>query len=446
MNRKFTYILLLVLFLGTSAFVVLKYNNKLQNKVVAFYPLLERNGKATQLPEWNNTKNKANDLIRIVRETPEDLKSTLALATLYIQEARVTGNYDYYDAAAMKYIDEALVREPQNFEALVLKALLQLSQHHFSEALATAQKAKTLNPYNAFIYGLMVDGSVEMGDYKGAVAYADKMISIRPDLRSYSRVSYLREIHGDDAGAIEAMKMAVDAGSYGDEPTAWARTQLARLYENTGDLKSAEMHYIIASEHRPGYGYALAGLGHIAMGNKDYVKAINLYKQADSSLNDYALKEQLAELYLLTGQKDKASATINTIIKSLNEAAEEGEGSINHHADKELAYVYLLNNKFDKALQHALAEYNRRPDNIEVNEAVAWAYLKKGDHKQAASFIQTALNTGSKNPTLLCRAGLIYLNAGETQKSKLLLMEALKNNPNIDPVLKTESALALQKM
>jgi tetratricopeptide (TPR) repeat protein len=242
------------------------------------------------------------------------------------------------------------------------------------------------------------------------------------------------------------MQMAVDAGGYGDEPTSWARTQLARLYEFTGDIKRAEMHYTIASEERPGYAHALAGLGHVAMTNKDYIKAINLYRQAESSLNDYALKEQLAELYLLTGEKDKADATINTIIKELNEAAEEGEGSINHHADKELAYVYLLNNNYDKALQHALAEYNRRPDNIEVNEALAWAYFKKGNNQKAQSFIEKALVTNSKNPTLLCRAGLIYFKAGEKEMAKMALAGALKNNASIDPVLKTESEGVLKKI
>ena len=50
---------------------------------------------------------------------------------------------------------------------------------------------------------------------------ADKMVSIRPDLRSYSRISYLREIHGDMPGAIEAMKMAIQAGYPGYEDRAW---------------------------------------------------------------------------------------------------------------------------------------------------------------------------------------------------------------------------------
>ena len=446
MKKKFTYLLLLVFFFGMTAFVFIRYGQKLKSQEVAFYPLLERKGTAALLPEWASTKNNGDKLIRIVRETPTDTKSTLALVALYIQEARVTGNYTYYDAAAMKYINDLLAREPQNFEALILKAILQLSQHHFSDALQTAATAQKINPYNAFVYGIMVDGNVEMGNYPAAVGNSDKMMSIRPDIRSYARVSYLREIHVDYSGSIEAMKRTVEAGAFGDEGTEWSRIQLARLYESTGEIRTAEMHYTIALDERPGYGYAIAGLGHIAMANKDYAKAIGLYQQADSVMNDYALKEQLAELYILTAQKEKAATAINNIIDELTKAAKEGEQSINHHADKELAYVYLLKNEPGKALEHAMIEYNRRPDNIDVNEAVAWAYYKNDEEQKALPYIERALRTNCKNPVLLSRAGLIFAKTGDAAKARSLLQQAQKNNPNIDPILKREAGAALKTL
>ena len=103
----------------------------------------------------------------------------------------------YYDMAAMQQVNAVLEKEPSNFHALTYKALIYLSQHHFADGLKTALEAKKINPYNAFVYGLLVDACVETGDYTAAVEYSDKMISIRPDIRSYSRISYLREIHGD---------------------------------------------------------------------------------------------------------------------------------------------------------------------------------------------------------------------------------------------------------
>ncbi|HVF97618.1 MAG TPA: hypothetical protein VM871_09865 [Flavisolibacter sp.] len=439
MKKKFTYLALVILFFSATAFVVLRMKGKVQNKVTAFYPLKERKGQLASAPDWAVTKERGDKLIRIVRDKPEDTKSVLALATLYIQEGRASGDYTYYNEAALKYIDGVLAAEPKNFEALILKSVVELSAHHFAEGLQTAEKAKAINPYNAYVYGLITDGNVELGNYKAAVENLDKMVSIRPDLRSYSRISYLREIHGDIPGAIEAMKQAVEAGLPGDEGTEWARVQLAKLYEYAGDAKAAEMHYTVALQQRPGYAYAIAGLGNIAAANKDYQKASSLYNQADTSLQDLSFKEKLAETSLLAGDKEKADKILNTIIDAFTKAAKEGETSINHHADKELAAVYLLKNDFKKSLEHAVAEYSRRPANIEVNEGVAWALYKAGNVQRALPYLDVALKTGSKNPTLLCRAGLIYAKAGNKEKAKELLAQGLKVNPLIDPLLLEES-------
>ncbi len=441
MKKNFIYILLIAFFFSISAFVVLRYSinqTKLKN---AKYPLIERKDTKAIAAEWQETKATAQKLIDRLQYNPKDIKAAIALSTLYIQEARITGNYVYYDAAAIKYINSVLEDQPDNFEALTLKALLYMSQHHFADGLAIAEKAQKINPYNALIYGIIVDGNVEMGNYKAAVENSDKMVSIRPDIRSYARISYLREIHGDYPGAIEAMKLAVNAGGTGDEPTEWTRIQLARLYENTGDLKSAEMHYIIALQERPGYPYATAGLGHIAMVNKDYPKAISYYGQAASSVNDYAIQEQLSQLYKWSGDTTKANSLLQNIIDGMNNDGKKGDQdeSIGHYADRELAYAYLLQNDTENALKHALIEYNRRPENIDVNETVAWVYYQSGNFQKAANYINTALKTNCRNPTLLCQAGLIYAKAGDKIKANKFLAEALKNNPGIDIELKEEA-------
>ncbi len=448
MKKKFIYLLLIVFFFSISAFVVIRYSinqTKLKN---ATYPLIERKDAKASSAEWQKTKEAAQKLINTVQYNPKDIKAAIALSTLYIQEARITGDYVYYDAAAMKYINSVLEDQPDNFEALTLKALLYMSQHHFGDGLAIAEKAQKINPYNALIYGIIVDGNVEMGNYTAAVENAEKMVSIRPDIRSYARISYLREIHGDYPGAIEAMKLAVDAGGAGDEPTEWTRIQLARLYENTGDLKSAEMHYLIALQERPEYPYATAGLGHIAMVKKDYQKAIAYYEKASASVNDYSIQEQLSQLYRLNGDTKKANAVLQNIIDGMNNDGKKGDQdeSIGHYADRELAYAYLLQNDNANALKHALVEYNRRPENIDVNQTIAWVYYKSQDFKKAATYIDVALKTNCKNPTLLCQAGLIYAKAGNKIKAKELLEQGLKNNPAIDLELKDESEKTLKDL
>jgi tetratricopeptide (TPR) repeat protein len=124
----------------------------------------------------------------------------------------------------------------------------------------------------------------------------------------------------------------------------------------------------------------------------------------------------------------------------------KNKDSMGHYADREIAYACLANNDFDKALEHALLEYNRRPDNIDVNEMVAWVYYSKGDFAKALPYIKVAMKTNCKNPVLLCRAGLIYAKAGDKAMAKSLLQEAMKNDPGISPSLKMESERVLQTL
>ncbi|MEO8416888.1 MAG: tetratricopeptide repeat protein [Ginsengibacter sp.] len=448
MNKKITYPILIIFFFSVSAFVVIRYSLHQSRFRGATYPLVERKNTLATSVEWQGTKKIAQELIDKLQATPNDAKSAIALSSLYVQEGRVTGNYIYYDAAAMKYINIVLENQPDNFEALTLKSLIYMSQHHFADGLTIAEKAQKINPYNALIYGMLVDGNVEMGNYNAAVDNSDKMDSIRPDIRSYSRISYLREIYGDYPGAIEAMKLAVGAGGAGDEPTEWTRIQLARLYENTGDLKSAEMHYLIALEERPGYGYATAGLGHIAMANKDYKKALFYYEKAAAVLNDFAIQEQLSQLYRLDGNAIKADSLLVNIIERMNTDGKKGEQdeSIGHYADRELAYAYLAANNNEDALKHALIEYGRRPDNIDVNQTVAWVYYKMKEYDKALPYINAALKTNCKNPVLLCNAGLIYAKTNQQGLAKSTLSAALKNDPNIDPELEVESENVLKTL
>jgi tetratricopeptide (TPR) repeat protein len=441
MKKSTMYGFSVFLFVLAAAGIFFKYKSDETKKANRLYPVLDRKGSGAETAEFRAVLARSEALIKKVKAKPGDSKSSLALASLYVQEARASGNYMYYDQAALKYVNAVLNKEPQNFEALSMKALLMLSQHHFAEGLQLAEAAKSINPYNAFIYGLIVDGHVEMGNYSAAVENADKMVSIRPDIRSYARISYLREIYGDYPGSIDAMKMAVEAGVPGDEGTEWSRIQLARLYENTGNLKNAQMHYAIALQNRPAYAHALAGLGRIAAAGGDLNGAIHYYLQADSLVNDYSIKEELADVYKAMGENEKAAALASAVISGMNEAAanEKKDDSSGHYSDREMAYAYLKINKYDKALEHARLEYNRRPENIDVNETLAWVYYSKADYAKALPYAKAALKTNSKNPVLLCRMGMVFFKNGDTATAAALLKAGLQLNPNINIELKKEA-------
>jgi tetratricopeptide (TPR) repeat protein len=241
-------------------------------------------------------------------------------------------------------------------------------------------------------------------------------------------------------GAIEAMKLAVDAGAPGDENTEWCRVQIGKLYEQLGRIKEAEMQHSIALGERENFPHALIGLARIATAQKDYTKALSLFMQADSVSADHTIKEGIAEVYSLMGETDKSKEMAEKNIEHMKSISMDG------NEDLETAHAYIGVGRYDKALEHAMIEYKRRPNNIEANETVAIVYYKKTEYTKAVPFIEAALKTNCKKPELLCNAGMIYAKAGDKAKAKMYLHDALKNDPLISASVKIESEEILNSL
>lgn len=388
-------------------------------------PLFERKGELAAAVEWQKTKLRVDELQKKIKENPKDIKSRLQVAVIYLSEARITGEHPYYYPAVLKILDGVLAIDPKNFEATTYKASVKMSQHQFAEARALAEKARQINPDNAYVYGVLVDANVELGDYDQAVLMSDKMQALKPSLEAYSRASYLREIYGNYPSSIEAMKLAVQAGLPGSEPQCWAKNTLGQLYETTGQLKEAKQQYEEILSMRPSYAFALRGKARLLKEAKDYDMALAELAKAAKILPEFSFHEEMAEIYELKGEKQKAQKKYSEVILMLDEDAKSG-----HSVDLELCKLYTKAGKLDSAKVYGLKEYAKRPKNIDVNHALAWVYFQEKDIAKAQQLMAVAMRTGSKDPELLQMASVIELAAGNKDKGKKLLAQAKKTNPD----------------
>lgn len=365
--------------------------------------LLERKGELANAVEWKKTQEKTEELKAKLEVNPEDLKTRLQLATIFITEQRITGEHHYYYPAIEKILNSVLSIDPKNFEASVYKASLRMSQHQFADAKKIGEEAMNINPNNAYVYGILVDANVELGNYEQAIAMSDKMQAIKPSLESYSRASYLREIYGDYTGSIEAMKLAVQAGLPASEPQCWSRNVLGDLYYNTGNLAAAESAFAENLAMRPSYAPSMAGLAKVETKKKNYARAIALLDSANAIMPQAAFEEQKADVYLAMGENKKAMDKYAEVQKLLIEDANSGH----HSVSLELCRSFIKTNQWDSAKKYAMMEYALRPKNIDVNNELAWIAYNQEDIANAKAYLKTALSTNSKNPDLLQRAALI---------------------------------------
>ena len=363
--------------------------------------LLDRNPAIRNGEEWDEVQNYYGTFRKNMTDGESVNTNRLNLAQLFILEARVTGEHGHYYPAALQLTedilaDPELTDEDLRFRTLTTKAGIQLSQHEFAPALETAKLAIRLNPYNAQIYGVLVDAHVELGDYDQAVRMVDRMNEIRPDLRSYARTSYVREIHGRTDGAIKAMERAVEAGYPAYEETAWAQLTLGELYQRYGQLDEAERAYRRILVARPNYPFAVAALAGVAYERGNVQEAVEQYEAAIALIPEFGFYESLARLYRAEGQDEKADALVAQIWPMLEDDVASG-----HNMNMEYANIYLdLSPDLDKALAYAEKEYANRPDNIDVNRLLARVRVARGELDAARPHLEKAAKTGSVHPEL----------------------------------------------
>src|SRR2546422_3031492 len=146
-----------------------------------------------------------------LRVKPDDWKSVDQLAAAYLQKVREVGDPSYYGKAEA-LLRDALAHDSADPEATASMGLLALARHQFTAGLAWGAKARALDPAASRPLGIIGDAEIELGRYPDAVKSLQQMIDLRPDLSSYARGSYIRELLGDVGGAIAAMQQAVGAG------------------------------------------------------------------------------------------------------------------------------------------------------------------------------------------------------------------------------------------
>lgn len=358
-----------------------------------------------------------------LRQNPNDPSLYAQLGLAMLQKVRETADPTLYPQAQMAF-DNALKRDPQQLDAITGQGILALARHDFKEALVWGQKAQALNPFRAQILGISVDGQVELGRYDEAVNTLQKMVDMRPDLASYSRVSYLRELYGDVDGAIKAMQTAVSGAVPGTEQWSWTQVQLGNLYFNRGDLTNAELIYRQVLQMKPDYAYAQAGLARVQAAQGNLKDAIATYAAVVKRLPLADMVITLGEWYEASGNQAAAKQQYDlvNVIQQLNASA-------GMNVDLELA---LFNaNHGDKVLaeKQARTVYGYRPT-ILAADTLAWALYQNGKYAEAQTYSEKALRLGTRDAMLHFHAGMIAAALQDKAKANEHLKLALTINPH----------------
>ena len=339
------------------------------------------------------------DMERRLREQPGDVNAAVLLADALLRQARATTDGRPANRAA-EVLKTVLTEDPVQYDALRMLGAIDLSQHHFRDALNVANRARDLRPEDAWNYGVMGDALIELGDYEKAFEAFDTMMTLRPSAAAYARVSYARELRGDLQGALQAMDLAAKATPPQDpEAQAWYATHIGELYLKLGMFDEANRAYRQAIFVFANYPLAVIGQGKVKVARGDRDGALALYLDQMKRTPTLDLASRIGDLYLEAGNAAES--------EHYYQLAEDLAGPPVAQTEANLAlFLANHNRKLAEAVKVAEAVAGIRRD-IFTEDALAWAYFKVGRIDEAKAASARALRTGTRDEQLLSRAAQI---------------------------------------
>ncbi len=376
-----------------------------------------------------------------VRQAPDTVLAYVLLGNAYLQHVRETGDPSDYGRAAAAF-DEALARDGQNVDALIGKGTLALARHEFAEALELGQRARALAPKTARVHGVIVDAQTELGMYDEAVKSTQTMVDLRPDLASWSRVSYQRELRGDIDGAIEAMDRAFKAAQgTSTENREYLRVLIGDLYLLKNDPQTAEKVHRASLATSPGFVWALAGLARARAAQGDLDEAIDLYQQAVDTIPLPEFAIALGEAQEAAGRTAEAEQTYE-LVRAIQKLFEANGVNV----DLDLA-LFEADHGDDPsaAVELARRAYEDQP-NVKAADALAWALYRAGRLDEARRYAEEAVRLGTPYGRFFFHAGMIAKAQGDTAAARQYLTRAAEDHPHFSPLDGPRARAELQSL
>jgi len=338
-----------------------------------------------------------------VEASPKAFQFYNELAFALCREARDKSDIALYDEANLA-LDQALSLSSGNYEALKLRAAVLLGKREFQEALKLSQNLNKKVPDDIGGWALLTDANSALGNYAEAERDAQWILDLRPGSSlGFEKAAALRELFGDNEGAVEFYEEALRRTSQSDaDQRAWLLTQKARVMLAAGNPKAAGEILVEVFRLFPNSQQASLVLADVKAASGDYKDAAAIFEKCYQAVPTCGVLYRWANALRQAGQNEKAALQFAAF-----ETKARAEIAKTYNANLELI-AYYCDHKSDpaEALRIATLESSRRKDAATL-AAFAWALYQNGKFNEAKAQMDRALAVGVRDPNYLCHAALI---------------------------------------
>jgi tetratricopeptide (TPR) repeat protein len=360
-------------------------------------------GVEVDLPASASTDQRIAILQRAARDGLVGAEGYASLGNAYLQKARENGDPGYYSRAERSF-DAALRRDGRNVGAVLGAGTLAGLRHDFREQLRLGIEARRLEPGLA-AFPVIADAQIELGRYGAAERTLQRMLDVKPNLASYARASYLRELSGDTAGAIEAMRLAASAGGT-PENVAYVQVLLGDLELQRGRVAAARLAYASGLRALPGYPAGMVGLARADAAGGDLGRAAARLRRAAERLPLTSTLVLLSQVERSLGHPAAAAASLDTA------RAQQRLYRAAATAPDAEAVVFEADHGSPAAAVALGRRVWRAAPSVRSADALGWALTRSGRPAAGYAFARRAVALGSRDAAFRLHAAIAAEEAG----------------------------------
>ncbi|MBY0377445.1 MAG: tetratricopeptide repeat protein, partial [Gammaproteobacteria bacterium] len=321
-------------------------------------------------------------------------------------------------AAKAKY-QTVLQQNPQEFEGLVLLAMLLIQEKEYANALGYFLQAEKEVPTHPQIQVHLANTYKLLEKSELALQHYQKALTLKPDYAEahhnlanlYAQLQNNQEaiLHYEKAIALQPHYVA-------------AYNHLALVYLKQNDVCLAKNHFKTVCNMEPHNVVACYHLGNFALEENALEEALRYYEQGLNDNVDYIpILTNLAATHLKLGNKDKAIMLYKHILQI------DSDDAMTH---MNLAAVYLLDKNDRLAIKHYSLVLQLDETNFNAHFNLGAIFMDKESYDMASSHFQTAVALLPENADAHYNYATCLLKQNLSQTALHHLRQAVKLAPN----------------
>ncbi len=352
----------------------------------------------------------------------------------WILQARIAFNERNYDECA-EFIEKALLRNPKDFDARMLKAQLLLAQEKPDKALTELETLKELYPQAASLHYQLGLTHLQNKDVSHAISSLNLAVSLNTNLNEAALLlAELNLRRGEPAPAIPLLTQLVKQRFR--LPNAY--NLLADAYLQQNDLENALQIYQQAMKEFPNNPHWPYLCGLVLKRQQNWAAARRIIEYSLQILPDY-----LPAISEIVGM-DLASTNVASAQKRVSEMLAKNPKS----AQATFLQARIHAAQGQEALMEAslLKTLELQPDFRPPYLLLATHYIKQKKTQESLDKLEAMLKQNPKDHGALMLKATLLTELGEHAKSKTAFEELLKLDPRNWPVLNTLAYILAVKL